>query len=395
MTDFKRYFDVVCKFFTILILFWIFFFHSSVVTASQTYSQNNINETSRNETSKQLIKGTVKKVLLDYQSKLPDGQKQREQLLKIKTSDGRLIETVNSIPQNLSYQVILKKGDQILITEDQEAFYIEGFYRENICWILLGIFALLIFLVGGKKGVLAFLSLVIKISILLFVFIPAIKSGFSPIWAATIFCVVATFLTISLVSGFNYKTVSACLGTVAGVMIAGLIGTWAVHAARLSGLLEPEMESLHYQFPLIKIPEMISAGVLIGSLGASMDVGISVASALYEVYLAAPHKKMKELFEVGMNVGQDVMGTMVNTLILAYAGSSLSTIILITQIDPNFLMNMELVVKEIILSVVGSIGLILTIPFTALLSSYLYPRLQLKNKYATPIRDTKNKDFTS
>ncbi|MDX1921048.1 MAG: YibE/F family protein [Candidatus Caenarcaniphilales bacterium] len=327
---------------------------------------------------KQLFKGKVLKVLLDYESSLSDGQKQREQLLKIKLSDGRMIETINSVPPTLAYQIILKKGDRIVITEDDGAFFIEGYYRENICWILLGVFVLLILWVGGRKGVLAFTSLAIKISILLFVFIPVIKAGFSPIWAATIFCVVSTFLTISLVSGLNYKTVSACFGTVAGVLIAGLIGTWAVNAAKLSGLLEPEMESLHYQFPLIKITEMISAGVLIGSLGASMDVGISVASALYEVYIAAPHKKMKELFEIGMNVGQDVMGTMVNTLILAYAGSSLSTIILITQIDPSFLMNMELVVKELILSVVGSIGLILTIPLTALLSSYFYPKLQVK-----------------
>lgn len=324
-----------------------------------------------------LLKGTVQKILLDNKISLATGEKQRQQLVKVKLSDGRVLEAVNSIPEQLSYQVILKKDDRIILSEEDGAVYIEGFQRDNICWILIGIFIALILWSGGRKGVLAFLSLLLKGSLLLFVFIPVIKVGFSPILAASIFCVAATFMTISLVSGWNFKTLAACLGTIGGVVFAGMLGAWAVNAARLSGLLEPEVESLHFQFPALKITEMISAGVLIGSLGAAMDVAISVASALYEVYLAAPHKKTVELFKIGMNVGQDVMGTMVNTLILAYAGSSLPTIILISQISPDYLFNMELVVKEVILAIVGSIGLILTIPITAALSSYLFPRLNL------------------
>jgi uncharacterized membrane protein len=328
-----------------------------------------------NSSEKKPIKATVLKILFDKHSPMHDGQKQREQLLQLKLADGRTIETINNVPPTLSYQVVLKEGDQILVTEDDGAFFVEGYFREKISWMLLALFVGLILWVGGKKGILAFVSLILKISILLLAFIPAIKAGVSPILAASIFCILSTFLTISLVSGWNYKTLSACLGTIAGVLVAGALGIWAVKSARLTGLLEPEMESLHYQFALIKIPEMIAAGVLIGSLGASMDVGISVASAMYEVHFAAPGKKMLELFRIGMNVGQDIMGTMINTLILAYAGSSLATIILITQIDPNYVMNMELVVKELIISVVGSIGLILTIPLTALLCSYLYPKI--------------------
>jgi uncharacterized membrane protein len=328
--------------------------------------------------SKPVFEGRVEKILLDRMLKMPDGSQQREQLILVRLNDGKKIETINTIPQQLSYQVILKGGDRILLSSEDGATYIEGFFRENVCWILLGIFAILIFAVGGKKGILAFISLLMKIGILLFIFIPSIKVGASPILAASIFCLVSTFLTISLVSGFNYKTLAACLGTSGGVICAGVIGAVAVTAARLSGLLEPEMESLHYQYPSLKISEMISAGVLIGSLGASMDVAISVASALWEVHEANPTKNFNELFKVGMNVGQDVMGTMVNTLILAYAGSSLPTIMLISQINPAYLFNMELTVKEIILSIVGSIGLILTIPLTAFLSSLFYSKF-IKN----------------
>lgn len=325
------------------------------------------------ESDKQILKGRVEEVLLDNFTKLPDGEKQRQQLLKVKISDGKIIEAVNNIPEQLSYQVVLKKGDQIVLSQDEDgAIFIEGFYRENIVWVLLIIFSALVIIVGGKKGVLAFISLILKGSLLIFGLIPAIKAGASAIVMASLFCMAATFMTISLVSGWNSKTLAACIGTIVGVVVAGLIGAWAVHATHLSGLLEPEMESLHYQFPALKLTELISAGVIIGSLGASMDVAISIASALHEVYLAAPHKKFWELYQIGVNIGQDVMGTMVNTLILAYAGSALATIILISQISPTYLLNMELFVKEIILSIVGSIGLILTIPITALLSSYLY-----------------------
>jgi uncharacterized membrane protein len=140
------------------------------------------------------------------------------------------------------------------------------------------------------------------------------------------------------------------------------------------------MESLFYQFPKIKLTELISAGVLIGALGAAMDVAISIASALQEIKLAAPEMAFKELYKSGMNIGRDVMGTMINTLILAYAGSSLPTIILITQIDTAYLFNMELFIKELILSAVGSIGLILTIPITSLLAAYLMSKMNDKKK---------------
>jgi uncharacterized membrane protein len=357
-------------------IFLVLMFACTLFNGLSTFAVDMPNgpQTESKHSNKKIFKGTIEKVLLDSFAVLPDGEKQRQQLVKVKLFNGKALEAVNSIPPHLSYQVILKKGDKIVLSEEDGAVFIEGFYREHICWILLGIFALLIIGIGGRKGVLAFLSLILKGCLLLFVLIPAIKAGVSPILAASIFCGIATFMTISLVSGWNRKTFAACIGTIGGVIVAGLIGAWAVKATHLSGLLEPEMESLHYQFPAIKLVEMIAAGVLIGSLGASMDVAISVASALYEVYLAAPHKKIMELYQIGMNIGQDVMGTMVNTLILAYAGSALATIILIAQIEPDYLMNMELFVKEIILSVVGSIGLILTIPITALLSSYLFTK---------------------
>ncbi len=360
------------------IAFTFFLCLSLVASANDVPYVQTHNSSEKALQERKIFKGQVAEILLDSYTQMPDGEKQRQQLLKVKVAGGKYIEAVNNIPPHLSYQVILKKGDRILLSEEDGAVFIEGFNREHVFWILTALFVGLMLWIGGKKGVFAFVSLVLKISLLLFVLLPTIKAGFSPILMAGLFSAAATFLTISLVSGWNAKTLAACIGTIGGVLVAGAIGAWAVNSARLSGLLEPEMESLHFQFPAIKITELISAGVIIGSLGASMDVAISIASALYEVHLAAPTKKVVELYKIGMNIGQDVMGTMVNTLILAYAGSALATIFLISQIEATYLLNMELFMKEIILAIVGSIGLVLTIPATAILSSYLYKTADLK-----------------
>lgn len=333
---------------------------------------------SQNPNSK-AVKGIVLNIISDQKRKLIDGEKQRQQLIEIQLTDGRKIETINNIADNLAYKVILKVGDRILLTEEDGAFFVEGYEREWVCWVLIGLFLLLVILIGRKKGVFALLSLSLKLCILFFVFIPLIKRGFSPILAASFFSVVSTFLTIIMVSGFNNKSLSACCGTIAGIIVSGLLGAFLVSQAHLSGLMEQETSALYAQFPVIKITELISAGVLIGALGACMDVAISIASALNELKEAAPHMDFKDLLKSGMNIGQDIMGTMINTLILAYLGSSLPIVILITQIQPTYLFNMELMVKELILSIVGSIGLVLTIPFTALIASYLYTKPSQSN----------------
>ena len=348
-----------------LLLFLLLFF---TLNLSISTKANNTNPDSK------AVKGLVLNIISDQKSQLIDGEKQRQQLIEIQLSDGRKIETINNIADNLAYKVILKKGDRILLTEEDDTFFVEGYEREWVCWALISLFLVLVVLIGQRKGVFAILSLSIKLCILIFALIPLIKSGFSPILGASLISILSTFLTIVFVSGFNNKSLSACLGTIGGIIVSGLIGAFFVSQAHLSGLMEQETSALYAQFPAIKITELISAGVLIGALGACMDVAISIASALNELKEAAPNMQFKDLLKSGMNIGQDIMGTMINTLILAYLGSSLPIVILITQIQATYLFNMELMVKELILSIVGSIGLVLTIPFTALISSYLYTK---------------------
>jgi len=323
------------------------------------------------------ISATVKEVIVHSKSELINGQKHESQLLLLKLEDGREVEALNPIPVGTPYRIILKKSDRVLVHEEEGVFFIEGYQMDHVCWVLFAIFAFLILLVGRKKGVFTLVSLGLKGSLLMLVIVPAIKSGRSPILMASIFSVLATILTITFVSGFNRKSLAACVGSIGGVAVAGLIGYWAVSSAHVTGLLKTETQSLYHQFPQIKIMQLIPAGVLIGSLGATMDVAISIASSLLEIHIAAPHKKFLELYKIGINIGQDVMGTMINTLILAYAGGALATVLLISELDWRFLLNTEMIMEEIILAIVGSIGLILAIPLTALIGSYLYTSQKL------------------
>lgn len=315
----------------------------------------------------------VIEVIDDRQITLSDGSKIRQQVLNLKKSDGQIVESLSESPlEGIGSGQIYKAGERVMIEEDEEMIYVQGHQVDWVSYFIFACFLLLVIVVGRTKGLFALLSLAIKGSLLFFLVIPAIKTGASPLLVFSLFCVAATFLTIALVSGLNRKSLAACLGTIFGVVLAGLFGAWVVALAKLSGTMEPEFQSIYYQFPGIKLTELIPAGVLVGALGATMDVAISIASALQEVHEAAPEKTLSELFEIGMNIGRDILGTMINTLILAYIGSSLATIILMSEFDPFLLLNSEIVIKEIIFSLVGSIGLITAIPFTALTSAYLY-----------------------
>jgi len=334
----------------------------------------------KKKSTDRLYKAKVKEVVFQDKKFLPDGQIVTEQLLQLeleknftdKQVKNKNIEIIHSVPENLTFRLYLKKDDRIIISENEGGFVVESLQRDYVCYFLIFAFFLSVVLIGRKKGGLACLALTLSGLLLFFWIVPMIKKGLSPLFLASIFCIVSTAFTALLVTGWNLKTLSACIGTAIGSIAAGLIGVFSVKSARLSHLLEQEIVSIYYQFPEVNLDELIAAGILISALGAAMDVGISIASSVYEVHLAAPDKDWRELYSVGMKIGQDIMGTMVDTLILAYAGSSLPIIILISEIASPFLLNVEFVVKEIILYMVGSISLILTMPTTALSSALLF-----------------------
>jgi uncharacterized membrane protein len=191
-------------------------------------------------------------------------------------------------------------------------------------------------------------------------------------------CAVIAAVTQISISGWNRKSLAAIIGTVGGVTIAGVLSIAAIHLMHLTGLESEEAIMLKAaKLASVDFQGVLFSGMVFGSLGAVMDVTISIASALYEIKAAQPELGGWGLFTRGMNVGRDIMGTMSTTLILAYTGSSLPLMLLIasqSQVSVLRLMNLNLIVTEIARALTGSIGLICAIPLTAFITSLILKR---------------------
>ncbi|MCM1333916.1 MAG: YibE/F family protein [Eubacterium sp.] len=240
------------------------------------------------------------------------------------------------------------------------------------------IFILCLWFVGGKKGLRSALCLGVSLVLIFFVFFPLVYRGFSPFFGAMTVAAASTLITILAVGGFNRKSVSAILGTVFGVCAAGAAAMLFGAAAGISGYNVSEIESLLFvaQHSKVKIGGLLFAGILISSLGAVMDVAMSISSTLNEIREKRPELPAAELFKSGIKVGRDMMGTMSNTLILAFAGGSLITLVINYAYDLPLLqiLNSYNIGIEIMQGISGSLGVILTVPFTSFAAAKLLTR---------------------
>lgn len=252
---------------------------------------------------------------------------------------------------------------------------VDSHYRAPIMiWLVLLFFGLLLILAGWRKGLKTILSLVIAMLLIFKVLVPLVLAGHSALLIAFVIVVVVSALTLSLVAGINKKTLAAVLGTISGVLVAFVVAYIFSNLANLIGLSTEEERLLSATVSGINPKNICLAGIIIGALGAAMDVGISVASSIKEVKEANNSFGMKKLFSSGMNVGRDIIGTMSNTLIFAYVGAALPTILLFQNLGESWFkfVNFNFIADEIVRSVGGSIGLIAVIPLTALFSAYFY-----------------------
>ena len=330
--------------------------------------------------------GIVKKVIYDIEDQLPGGNKQRSQQLLIEITSGpdkgKIRPTTNIIPDNPAFAIIGNAGKKYLITKVEnletgsEEYYVADYFRENLMWILIACFLITILLVGGFKGIRTIISLLITILLIAMVMIPLIEKGINPLFSAIIVSITATAITMVLVAGFNKKSLASTLATGIGVTISGIIAATVIKIAPLSGLSSSEAMILWgNQLYELNFKGLLASGMIVSSLGAVMDVAISIASSIQEVSIANPKYTLKELFNSGINVGRDIMGTMTSTLVLAYTGMALPLLLLIkNESNPIKYLNLELVASEITAAIAGSIGLIITIPAAALIMSYLKTR---------------------
>ncbi|MCL2031554.1 MAG: YibE/F family protein [Oscillospiraceae bacterium] len=242
---------------------------------------------------------------------------------------------------------------------------------------VIALFAVVLCLVGGMKGFRSLVALIVTCLGLAFIFIPMVRGGSSPIGAALLVCTIVTVLSLSIIGGVGVKTVASMLGILTGVATAGILTLIMQAAMRLTGLVDNEAIRLA-QMPgmeQLNMNGLMFAAILIGALGAAMDVAVSLASALEELNRKGGLFGL-ELMWSGMKIGRDVMGTMSNTLVLAYAGGSLHLVMLLAADMSQFgyMISWELLATEILRAMAGSIGLVVIVPATSLISALMYRR---------------------
>ena len=221
--------------------------------------------------------------------------------------------------------------------------------------VTVGLFLLATVLVGGKVGAKSLVALAVTLVCLFWILIPLLMKGAPTLVTVFLVCAYITVVTMVILGGVCRKTVCAALGTVAGTALALLFGLLSQSLLRIDGL------------------RLLVAGVVISALGAVMDVAMSISSALTEVHTVAPDRDGRALFRSGMNIGRDMVGTMTNTLILAFLGSGLSFIIYLYSLglDPRQLISSPYMATEVISGIASSIGVILAVPLTALITSFI------------------------
>lgn len=294
---------------------------------------------------------------------------------------GSLITVIQNCDPDSLYQLReVKAGDCILVTLNPDAsgtHWIMGEYVRTNTLLALGVvFAALLLIFGRIKGLNTMISLFFTCAAIFAVFIPAILSGKNIYFWSILTCGFIIAMTLLIMNGADKKSLCAISGCISGVLISGWLTLFSDRFLQLTGMVDEEALYLKYLLDgkVIDLKAIIFAGILIGAVGAIMDVAVSLSSALYEIKLSAPESRFSDLIRSGMAIGRDMMGTMSNTLVLAYIGGSLSmTLLLIAYSNSTLaLLNREMIVVEILQALVGSIGLLLTIPMTTLISAFVY-----------------------
>lgn len=294
---------------------------------------------------------------------------------------GKEITVLNHGVNNPVYNIQVGKGDGIIVAleiEDGEMVqaYVADYHREPQIYTLAVIFVLLLLAIGWRKGAKALCSLLITLLLIGWVLIPGLLRGYNPVVFTVIIAAVATAVTMLTVGGFTRKSLAAILGTIGGLGIAGLVALVMGQAAHLTGFGSEEAVMLLYipQDVNLDIRGLLFAGIIIGALGAIMDVSMSVASAIEEVKRVNPALQTPGLFKSGMNVGRDIMGTMSNTLILAYTGSSVPLLLIFLAYRESLvkMINLDMIASEVVRALSGSVAMILVVPLTAAIAALLF-----------------------
>ncbi len=312
-------------------------------------------------------------------STMGTGQKLGEQTLRVRLSDGQEVTLTNYLTE--THNILLKKGDSAIICADEPdnaaPYYTVYNYDRTIPLMgLAAVFVLLLVLVGRRKGADACLSILFTLAFILRVLLPSLYSGASPVGMGLVTVLLSTSVTLLLIHSVSVQCLLSICATMIGELIA--CGLFAVFSQllHLTGFQTDSAEGLLLiaQNTGLNIRMLLFAGMMIASLGAVMDVAVSVLSAVREVALASGQPKRKTLFLSAMRLGQDMIGTMSNTLIFAFAGSALITMLVFCSYGVQFhqILSSDYLTVELAQGVCSTAAVILTVPASAIISAGYY-----------------------
>ena len=250
-------------------------------------------------------------------------------------------------------------------------YYFADFQRDSGLLVLALLFAGSVVLLGRWRGLRALAALALSLSVLMLFVLPAILQGRSPVAVAIVGSAAIMIVALYLSHGANVRTTTALLGTLVSLALTGVLALVFVGATELSGLASEEAVYLQVSAEAINLQGLILAGIIIGSLGVLDDVTVTQASAVWELRKANPAWGFVELYRPALRIGRDHIASTVNTLVLAYAGASLPLLILFTQAQRPLVEVAagEVVATEIVRTLVGSIGLVASVPITTALTA--------------------------
>jgi uncharacterized membrane protein len=296
-------------------------------------------------------------------------------------------QTINLEVYLYKHMPPLTKGQTIVVRQisfpnnqkDTSYSFVDIYRLESAAYLVL-IFIVLVIILAGFQGLTSFMGLSFSIIVLLWFFLPQIINGGNVYWLTAITSLVILLVSVYLAHGLNKKSVISTLSIILTISLAALFSVWAVALTKLSGFSTEEAvylaSSQWHQY--LDLRGLLLAGIIIGTIGLLDDVAITQAATVEELHKANPQLTTKELFWRAMNVGKEHVVSMINTLALIYAGGALPLLILLATINTSsplwVVLNHESVVEEVVRTVGGSLGLLLSIPITTLLAAKLIPK---------------------
>jgi uncharacterized membrane protein len=320
----------------------------------------------------------IEKVVEEKQIEI-EGQKQLYQKLELKVLTGNEVNKTISVENGKEALANVTKyevGQKVIVTKDDspdgtEFYSITDFVRRDSLWLLVAIFTILTIIIGKWKGIMSILGMVFTFAVVFVYLLPQLSAGANPILVATVASVMIIPISFYMAHGVSQKTTVAIVSSVIALSVTTILSMMFISLGRLTGLSSEEAGMFLVQRSgNFDMKGLLLCGIIIGTLGVLDDITIAQAAVVTELIKSSEKPKGRVIYRQAMNVGRDHISSMVNTLVLAYAGASLPLLLIFINNPHSFseIINYEFMAEEIIRTLVGSIGLILAVPITTFIA---------------------------